>query len=515
MAQKPICLIILDGWGIRFMESGNAIALASKLNYDEWLRDHESSILDASEEAVGLERGQMGNSEVGHLNIGAGRIVYQNITRINKAIADGKLFDDKILLGVLQHAKHNKSRLHLVGLLGSGGVHSHIKHLYSLLEICARNEIKPILHLITDGRDTPPHGGIEFYRELEPRIKDGQAEVGTISGRYYTMDRDNRWERTERAYNTMLGKVEPTSASVLDYIEKSYAADMTDEFIIPALFDKNCAVSDSDSIIFYNFRADRMRQIVKAFSLDILPEFPGRTRLLGLNIVTFIEYESDLPVHVLFPPDPVLNPLARILSEHGMKQFHTAETEKYAHVTYFFNGGREEPFEGEDRALIPSPKVATYDLFPQMSAEKVAETVVERLATHNDDFILVNFANPDMVGHSGKLEPTIQAIECVDRCVGKVVQAIRQKGGIAIITADHGNAEMMFDVLNNQLHTYHTTSPVPFVILTDEYLLLRPRGILADIAPTILELLNIPVPGTMTGISLIFRGADSATDYGK
>jgi 2,3-bisphosphoglycerate-independent phosphoglycerate mutase len=507
MVSKPVCLVILDGWGIRFMRNANAVALAKTPNYDDWMNNHESSILDASEEAVGLQRGQMGNSEVGHLNMGAGRIVYQSITRINKAIADGKFAEDKLLLEGIRHSKEKNSRVHLVGLLGPGGVHSHINHLHALLDLCARNQVVPSIHLITDGRDTPPHSGIEFYRELETRIGGGSAEIGTISGRYYAMDRDNRWERIELAYNTLLGKAEPTRESVTAYIEKSYEAGVTDEFIVPALFKQECAIRDGDCVIFYNFRADRMRQLVKAFSMDDVPGLLKQTRRKDLFIITFVEYESGLPVRVLFPPDPVLNPLARILSENGMKQFHTAETEKYAHVTYFFNGGREEPFEGEDRALIPSPKVATYDLQPEMSAEKVAQTVLDRLKAQNDDFIVVNFANPDMVGHSGILEATIKAVEAADRYAGMVVKAVNAKGGIALVTADHGNAELMFDMLHNQPHTYHTTSPVPFVLISDEYTMLRPRGILADIAPTILELLGIPIPKSMTGASLIFSGS--------
>ncbi len=505
--KKFVCLVILDGWGIRFCNEGNAVAQANTPNYDRWLAEYESSILDASGEAVGLVAGQMGNSEVGHLNIGSGRVVYQSISKINRAIETGELSNSDLLQGELEKCKQSNKNFHLVGLLGPGGVHSHVDHLLALIEICGTYDVIPVLHLITDGRDTPPRSGISFYQEIENVIESGQAKVGSIGGRFYYMDRDNRWERTGKAYETMIGDGEFTDLPVSDILSQSYKNDVTDEFVLPLALDEAASVRDGDSILFFNFRADRMRQIVRIFAGLDTPEYPQKKALKDVSVITMTQYAKDLPTKILFPPDVVNNTLAQVLSENGMKQFHIAETEKYAHVTYFFNGGSEKPFEGEDRFMIPSPKVETYDLQPEMSAREVAKTVIDRLNTVDDDFILVNFANPDMVGHSGDIEAAKKAVACVDQCAGDVVDAILKKGGIAIITADHGNSEQMTDLSTGEPHTYHTINPVNFFVIADRYVALQPRGKLADIAPTILSLLGLPKPDDMTGKSLIMSSS--------
>jgi len=501
--EKFVGLVILDGWGIRFCTKGNAIAQANTPNYDRWLAEYESSILDSSGEAVGLVAGQMGNSEVGHLNIGSGRVVYQSISRINRAIEAGDLKDSELLQGELEKCKQNNKNFHLVGLLGPGGVHSHVAHLLALIEICGAYGVVPVLHLITDGRDTPPRSGIGFYQEIENVIESGQAKVGSIGGRFYYMDRDNRWERTAKAYETMTGDGEFTDLSASDVLTQSYENDVTDEFVLPLAFDEAASVKEGDSILFFNFRADRMRQIVRLFAGLDTPEYSQKKALEDVSVITMTQYAKDLPTKILFPPDVVNNTLAQVLSENGLKQFHIAETEKYAHVTYFFNGGSEKPFEGEDRLMIPSPKVATYDLQPEMSAREVANAVIGRLNTVDDDFVLVNFANPDMVGHTGDIAAAKKAVECVDQCAGDVVDAILKKGGVALITADHGNSEQMVELTTGEPHTYHTTNPVNFLVISDAYVALGPRGKLADVAPTILQLLDLPKPDSMTGKSLI------------
>lgn len=508
-AKRPVMLMILDGWGIREMEHGNAVVQADTPNYDRWLRTLERSILDASGEAVGLVPDQMGNSEVGHLNLGAGRIVYQDISRINNAIRDQSLSAHTLLLDALANAQGK--RLHLIGLLGPGGVHSHENHMYALLDIAARQGIKPVIHVITDGRDTPPHSGLEFLSRLESYLRNtGNGVISTVSGRYYAMDRDKRWERTRKAYDAIAFRSgEARAATAHEAIQQSYDKGVTDEFIVPTIIgnDETLRVQPGDSLVFYNFRADRMRQIVKAFALENFENFP---HIPGLKIATMTVYEEDLPVSVLFGKEILVNPLAEVLSNRGLKQYHAAETEKYPHVTFFFNGRREDPYPGEDRCLVPSPKVATYDLKPEMSAQELTEAVLERLRTHDDDFILINYANPDMVGHTGSLEAAIRAVSFVDRCAGQVVEAVNAQGGVALVTADHGNAERMIEESTGQPHTYHTTNPVSLFVINGgrEYVKLRPRGILADVAPTVLDLLGIPQPAEMTGRTLIERGVD-------
>lgn len=501
--KKPLILMILDGWGIRFASHGNAVVQGNTPNYDRLIRDYESSILDASGEAVGLQAGQMGNSEVGHLNIGAGRIVRQSISRINHAIETKELAQIPLLISQFEAVKKSGKTLHLVGLLGPGGVHSHTEHLLALIDICASYDILPALHLITDGRDTPPRSAKDFYKIVDEQVKAGKAKIAAAGGRYYYMDRDHRWERTAQAYQVMIGKTGHKADSFLDAISAAYDADHNDEFIPPVLIDEHLTVQDGDTLLFFNFRADRMRQIVKAFAGMQIDEFPVARDLKDLSILTMTQYEDDFDVNVLFPPQNVVKPLAEVLSDAGMRQFHIAETEKYAHVTYFFNGGVEKQFEGEDRKVVPSPKVETYDLQPEMNARIVADEVLARLQEGVDDFILVNFANPDMVGHSGKLDAAIKAVEAVDQYLGDIIEEVLKRGGTVLMTADHGNAELMTDFVTGQPHTYHTTSPVPFIFIREGALRVRPRGILADIAPTVLDLLGVAAPEEFERKSLI------------
>ncbi len=507
-ASTPVALIILDGWGIREMEDGNAVLLGNTPNYDRWTRTLERTILDASGEAVGLPEGQMGNSEVGHLNLGSGRIVYQDLTRINKAIEDGSYFEIGVLVRALEEVRERGGKLHLIGLFGDGGVHSHSDHLYATLELACRHELEPIVHLITDGRDTPPESSARFVAELEEYLAGNPGIVATVSGRYYTMDRDKRWQRTVLGYRAIAlhqGRDGKTASSAREAIARSHEDGTTDEFIVPVAIQSEArtTVRPGDCLFFYNFRADRMRQIVTAFAFEDFDGFE-RDYIPDLHIVTMTQYEDHFPVDVVFPDVEIRNTLAKVLSGHGRRQYHAAETEKYAHVTYFFNGGREEPFAGEERHLEPSPQVATYDLQPEMSAFPLTEAVLGRIRERDDDFILVNFANPDMVGHTGDLEAAIQAVEAVDECAGRLVDAILAKGGVALVTADHGNCERMVDHKTGEPHTYHTTQPVAFIVIGIEgYANLLPRGILADVAPTVLSLLDIGQPDEMTGRSLL------------
>ncbi len=508
MSYKPVALIILDGWGIREMEHGNAVVQAHTPHYQSWLHGRERSILDASGQAVGLPDGQMGNSEVGHLNLGAGRIVYQDLTRINLAIQEDRFAQQAILRKAVAQVKDRGSKLHLIGLLGNGGVHSHQDHLYALLRLAEEAGIEPIVHVITDGRDTPPRSGIGFVQKLEDYLSNHPGVIASVSGRYYTMDRDRRWERTAMGYRVIAnheGHEGATAVSASAAIEDAYSRDVTDEFLKPVAIDvgsRDVRVRPGDCLIFYNFRADRMRQPVRAFAFE---ECDGIDRdfIPDLHLVTMTNYDPDFPVDVIFPDVELTNVLAEVVSNAGLKQFHAAETEKYAHVTYFFNGGAEKTFPGEERHLQPSPKVATYDLQPVMSAYELTEAVLQRLDEHNDDFILVNYANPDMVGHTGVLEAAVRAVEAVDDCAGRLVKAIVQKGGAALVTADHGNCEIMINEKTGEPHTYHTTQPVSFFVICNDSVWLRPRGILADVAPTVLDLMGLAQPPEMTGRSLI------------
>lgn len=508
MSYKPVALIILDGWGIREMEHGNAVVQARTPNYHSWLNSRERAILDASGQAVGLPDGQMGNSEVGHLNLGAGRIVYQDLTRINLAIQESRFAQQAALREALAQVKDSGGKLHLIGLMGNGGVHSHQEHLYALLRLAEETDIEPIVHVITDGRDTPPQSGIGFVEKLEAYLDAHPGVIASVSGRYYTMDRDKRWERTSMGYRVIAnheGHEGATAVSASAAMQNSYSNNVTDEFILPVAIDvgsRDVTIAPGDCLIFYNFRADRMRQLVQIFAFD---DFDGFKRefISDLHLVTMTNYEASFPVDVVFPDVELTNVLAEVVSKAGLKQFHAAETEKYAHVTYFFNGGDETPFPGEERHLQPSPKVATYDLKPEMSAYELTEAVLQRLKTHDDDFILVNFANPDMVGHTGVLEAAVRAVEAVDECAGRLVDAIVQKGGAALVTADHGNCEVMINEKSGEPHTYHTTQPVSFFVICNDPIWLRPRGILADVAPTVLDLMGVKQPDDMTGRSLI------------
>jgi len=508
MANKPVMLIILDGWGIREKTDGNAVVQGNTPNFDRWMQTYERAMVHTSGEHVGLVPDQMGNSEVGHLNLGAGRVVYQDITRIEMTISQGELGNKPELTEGFARIKANGGKLHLIGLLGPGGVHSHQNHLHALLDIAKGNDIDPVIHVITDGRDTPTESGIGFLSNLQDKIDAaGVGRIATVSGRYYAMDRDKRWERTAQAYNAMVKReAEQSAATAQAAIQNSYDNDVTDEFILPAVIgdDDSLKIEDGDMLVFYNFRADRMRQIVQAFALD---EFEGAEhfeRVGDVDIVTMTEYMDGLPVKVLFPVELLQNTLAEWLSKHDRKQYHSAETEKYPHVTFFFNGRIEQPWPGEDRQIVPSPKVATYDLQPEMSAPELTQATLDRIHQHDDDFLLINFANPDMVGHTGDLSAAIKAVETVDDCAGQLVNAVLAKGGAAIVTADHGNCERMIDLNTGEAHTYHTVGPVSlFVISEDQYHELWTWGKLADVAPTVLDLLDIDPPAEMTGRSLI------------
>ena len=506
-AHRPVALIILDGWGIREAEAGNAVALGHTPNYDRWTDTLERSVLNASGEAVGLPEGQMGNSEVGHMNLGAGRIVYQDLTRINQAIRDGSFFENEVS-GTALDKVQGKGKLHLVGLFGEGGVHSHSDHMYALLQLAKQKKIEPILHLITDGRDSPPQSAVSFAKKLEASRKEYPALIASVCGRYYAMDRDRRWERTEKAYRLLAlhqGGEERTAATATEALEASYGEGVSDEFLLPVALDvgeKRVTVEPGDCLLFYNFRADRMRQLVRSFITSKFDGF-GREFIPDVDILSMTSYGDPFTARVMFPEAEIVNPLVEVLSQAGCQQFHSAESEKYPHVTYFFNCGREQPFEGEARYLEPSPKVATCDLKPEMSAYPLTEAILDRLQKQDDDFILINFANPDMVGHTGVLEAAIKAVEAVDQCAGRVVEAVNKKGGVAIVTADHGNCECMIDEATGEPHTYHTTQPVPLFIIGGGHRSLRPGGILADVAPTVLELMGIPKSPEMTGQSLI------------
>jgi 2,3-bisphosphoglycerate-independent phosphoglycerate mutase len=519
---RPLLLIVMDGYGLNPRTEANAVALANKPNLDRIAREWPHTQLATSGLAVGLPEGQMGNSEVGHMNIGAGKRVLQDYTRVSAAIHDGSFFENPALLHAVEHAKRNGSKLHLCGLIGDGGVHAHQSHLYACLRLAAKSGLERVyIHAFTDGRDTSPFGAREYMTELlaQAREIDGEhpARVATISGRYYAMDRDHRWERIARVYWAMTrGEGHPVTDPVAA-IAESYERKVTDEFIEPCVVMEDgwpvTLVEAGDSVIYFNFRSDRGRELTKAFVLPELPpsaegKFDRGPRLDDLLFVTMTEYESGLPVEVAFRSDNVTLPLAKVLSDRGLRQFHTAETEKYAHVTFFLNGGRETPFPDEDRLLVPSPKVATYDLKPEMSAPELTDEAVRRIESGDYDFIVMNYANADMVGHSGVLDATIRAVEAVDAGVGRVVEAALKAGGAALITADHGNAEQLIEYDTGKPLTSHTTNPVPFYFVVPQLhdVTLRTDGILADVAPTILQLLQIPQPADMTGRSLILDG---------
>ncbi len=518
---RPFVLIIMDGWGINPRKEGNAIALARTPNIDKLAGQWPHTAVKTSGEAVGLPEGQMGNSEVGHQNIGAGKRVLQDYTRVNESIKDGSFFQNPALLKAIEHVKKNGSQLHICGLLGDGGVHAHETHLEALLRLAHIHGIERVyIHSFTDGRDTSPTGGIEFMHHLQARAREigGEhaAKVATVSGRYYAMDRDNRWDRTAMTYFAMTRGEGIRASSAVEAIQHSYEQGVTDEFIVPAVVMEDqqpiAVVKAGDALIHYNFRPDRARQLTKAFILEELPpqaqgKFDRGPRLEDLQYVMMTEYEAGLDAPVAFRADEVEMPLARVISEQGMRQFHTAETEKYAHVTYFINGRRETPFPGEDRLLVPSPKVPTYDLQPEMSAAGVTEEAVEHIRSGEYDLVIMNYANADMVGHTGVIEAAIKAVEAVDTGVGRVVEATLAVGGGLLITADHGNAEQLIEYDTGKPFTAHTTYPVPLYLVVPQlaHVRLRDDGILADVAPTILDVLHIPQPKDMTGRSLILR----------
>lgn len=505
-------LIIMDGFGLSSDKEGNAVYAAKTPNIDRLWSEYPSTSIGAAGMDVGLPDGQMGNSEVGHLNIGAGRIVYQELTRISKSIEDGDFFENQVLLEAVRNAKIKGTGLHLLGLLSDGGVHSHNTHLYALLKMAKREGLRKVfVHCFMDGRDTPPQSGKGYVEELEARLAEiGVGRIATVTGRYYAMDRDNRWERVKAAYDGLtLGKGNEALCAA-QIMQNSYDKGVNDEFVLPGVVLDNgepiAVVGTDDSVIFFNFRPDRARQITRAFIETDFSDFKREKGYFPVHFVSLTQYDETFEkINVAYEPQSLANTFGEFISGLGKKQLRIAETEKYAHVTFFFNGGVELPNENEDRALIPSPKVATYDLKPSMSAYEVAEEAVKRIGSGEYDVMILNFANCDMVGHTGIMEAAIEAVETVDTCVGKVVEAILKNGGRAIITADHGNAEMMISEDKQSPHTAHTTNPVPFILADDKLknVKLRSGGRLCDLAPTILELMGIEKPAEMTGKSMI------------
>ena len=510
---KPIVLTVLDGWGYRAETNGNAIALARKPAYEELLRKFPNTLIQTSGPFVGLPKGQMGNSEVGHMNIGAGRIVHMDITRIDLMIADKQLQNVPLFQQAMERGRQRQ--LHFLGLLSDGGVHSHIQHLFALLEMAKQQKVdKVFAHCFIDGRDTPPNSGRDYLRQLEQKMRElGVGEIATLVGRYYAMDRDNRWERVEMAYRALVhGEAGTKTSDPVAALQKSYEQGVTDEFVKPIVVTREDGaaaapvglIRSDDAVIFHNFRADRARQMTKALAEPGFDKFVDEKRPQNLFYVAMTQYEKTWPwLKYVLTPEKLEHILAQVFAELQYKNLRTAETEKYAHVTYFFNGGVEKLFGGEERILVPSPKVATYDLKPEMSAAGITDTVVKAIGKGEFDAIIMNYANADMVGHSGKLEAAIKAVEAVDAGLGRIYQEMKPRGGAWIITADHGNAETMIDPTTGGPHTYHTTNPVPFVLVSeDDKVKLKPGGSLRDIAPTMLSVLGQPRPEDMTGNDL-------------
>ena len=511
MKDKVTMLMILDGFGDNKNKDGNAVKLAKTPNIDKLMKKYENTDIYTSGLNVGLPDGQMGNSEVGHTNIGAGRIVYQELTRITKSIEDGDFFSNSEFIAAIENCKKNNSKLHILGLVSDGGVHSHIRHLYALLEMAKRRDFEDVyVHCFLDGRDTPPASAESYITKLQEKMQEkGVGKIASISGRFYAMDRDKRWQRVQKCYDALVKGEGNKASSAIKAIEDSYQKEVFDEFVEPTVIyngDEPVAkIEENDSVIFFNFRPDRAREITRSL---VDPEFNEfETKKMNLYYVCFTNYDETMPnVHIAFTKETLINTFGEYISKKGYTQLRIAETEKYAHVTFFFNGGEEKQYLGEDRILVPSPKVETYDMKPEMSAYEVTDKVCEALENDKYDVVILNFANTDMVGHTGSLPAAIKAVETVDECVGKIVKIIEEKQGNLIITADHGNAEQMIDYKTGEPHTAHTTNPVPIILVTpNKDLKLKSGGKLADLAPTMLELMNLEKPKEMTGESLLIK----------
>jgi len=509
--KGPLVLVVLDGWGLREERAGNAIKLSRTPTYLELLDRFAHSSLQASGEYVGLPPGQMGNSEVGHITMGAGRVVYQDLTRIDKSIADGDFFEKPALIEAMTRCQGDKHALHLVGLVSPNGIHSHTRHLYALIAMAARHKLQRVfVQGFTDGRDTSPAGGAGFFGELEQVMtRAGTGRVASMGGRYYGMDRDNRWERTKKAYDALSGNA-PHTRSAVEFIRQSYETGVSDEFIVPGTVvdadDRPIGpIRDGDSVIFFNFRSDRARQLTRALALEPFDGFERNPRL-SVNMTTMTQYDRTFTFPVIFPPQSLTGSFADVLTGAHMTNLRVAETEKYPHVSYFFNCGIEKPYPGEDRILVPSPKVPTYDLQPEMSAKGITDNLVSDVEGRKHDVIICNFANADMVGHTGNLDAAIQAVETIDHCLERIVRAVREAGGVLLVTADHGNAEEMWNTELNEPHTAHTSNPVPLIVVQDvKGMRLREGGSLRDIAPTMLGILGVQAPVEMTGADLRLR----------
>ncbi len=504
--ENRVLLCIMDGWGIAEASVENATTIANTPNFNRFKKEEAYTSIHADGEYVGLPEGQMGNSEVGHLNLGAGRVVYQELTRINKAIKVKTFFENKIFLKAIENAKKYNSSLHLMGLVSDGGVHSSMGHIFALIKMAAENDIKNLyVHAFLDGRDTPPQSALTYLAQLENELKKYNfPQIATVSGRYWAMDRDNRWERVKKAYDCLLLSECNKAETALSAVQSSYDDGINDEFVEPtAILGENSRIKDNDSIIFFNFRPDRARELTKAIMFEDFVGFKREEIRKNLYYVTMTQYDETFVYPIAFEPEKMVNILGDVLDENGIKQFRTAETEKYAHVTFFFNGGVEEPNKLETRVLVKSPSVATYDLKPEMSAYEVCGEVLQALENPEYKFILVNFANPDMVGHTGVLSAAVKACEVVDECVGKIAQKAKEMNVTMLLTADHGNAEHMLDKETNSPYTAHTVNPVPFFVINKKGVVLKKGGALEDVAPTVLSLLDIEKPKEMTGNSLI------------
>ena len=505
----PLVLVVLDGWGLREERAGNAIKLARTPSYLELLDRYPHSSLQASGEYVGLPEGQMGNSEVGHITMGAGRVVYQDLTRIDKSVTDGDFFEKPALVDAMTRCQGDTHALHLVGLVSPNGIHSHTRHLYALIEMAARHKLTRVyVQGFTDGRDTSPAGGAGFFGELEQLMSRlGTGRIASVGGRYYGMDRDHRWERTKQAYDSMTGGQARHGRSAVEYIRKSYESGVSDEFIVPGtMVDANDQpvgpIREGDSVIFFNFRSDRARQLTRALALEGFDGFE-RSPYRAIRMTTMTQYDRTFTFPVAFPPQSLSGSFAEVLAAQNMTNLRVAETEKYPHVSYFFNCGIEKPYPGEDRILVPSPKVATYDLQPEMSARGITDNLVNDVEGRKHDVIICNFANADMVGHTGNIDAAVTAVETIDQCLGRIVRAVRDAEGVLLVTSDHGNAEEMWNTALNEPHTAHTCNPVPVIVVQDvKGMRLREGGSLRDIAPTMLGLLDVPAPREMTGQDL-------------